>query len=69
MPGVTEGVVKILGAIPGLLYPVGTTVGYMDGIPWVAFFGKLTYVRVYSGKVSTGAQVINSTKERKERIG
>ncbi|MGX7824281.1 elongation factor G [Actinokineospora sp. 24-640] len=33
------------------------------------FFGKLTYVRVYSGKVDTGAQVINSTKDRKERIG
>ncbi|MGW3467561.1 elongation factor G [Saccharopolyspora sp. NPDC000995] len=33
------------------------------------FFGKLTYVRVYSGKVSAGTQVINSTKERKERIG
>jgi elongation factor G len=33
------------------------------------FFGRLTYVRVYSGKVSTGAQVINSTKGRKERIG
>ncbi|QUH05197.1 elongation factor G [Saccharopolyspora erythraea] len=33
------------------------------------FFGKLTYVRVYSGKVSSGTQVINSTKERKERIG
>ncbi len=33
------------------------------------FFGKLTYVRVYSGQVSGGAQVINSTKGRKERIG
>jgi elongation factor G len=33
------------------------------------FFGRLTYVRVYSGKVATGAQVINSTKGRKERIG
>jgi elongation factor G len=33
------------------------------------FFGKLTYVRVYSGKVSTGAQVVNSTKGKKERIG
>jgi elongation factor G len=33
------------------------------------FFGKLTYIRVYSGKVSAGAQVINATKERKERIG
>jgi elongation factor G len=33
------------------------------------FFGKLTYIRVYSGKVNAGAQVINATKERKERIG
>ncbi|SEB34874.1 elongation factor G [Amycolatopsis tolypomycina] len=33
------------------------------------FFGKLTYIRVYSGKVASGAQVINATKERKERIG
>ncbi|GAA4844493.1 elongation factor G [Saccharopolyspora rosea] len=33
------------------------------------FFGKLTYIRVYSGKVSAGTQVINSTRERKERIG
>jgi elongation factor G len=33
------------------------------------FFGKLTYIRVYSGKVSAGAQLINATKERKERIG
>ncbi|WP_024286956.1 elongation factor G [Cellulomonas sp. KRMCY2] len=33
------------------------------------FFGKLTYVRVYSGKVPSGAQVYNSTKGKKERIG
>ncbi|WP_029290281.1 elongation factor G [Cellulomonas sp. HZM] len=33
------------------------------------FFGKLTYVRVYSGKVAQGAQVLNSTKGKKERIG
>ncbi|MBC3189711.1 elongation factor G [Pseudonocardia sp. C8] len=33
------------------------------------FFGKLTYVRVYSGRVAAGAQLINSTKDRKERIG
>ncbi len=31
--------------------------------------GKLTYVRVYSGKLESGSQVINSTKDRKERIG
>ncbi|GAA4000745.1 elongation factor G [Allokutzneria multivorans] len=33
------------------------------------FFGKLTYIRVYSGKVAAGTQVVNSTKDRKERIG
>jgi elongation factor G len=33
------------------------------------FFGKLTYVRVYSGRIPAGTQVINSTKDRKERIG
>ncbi|BDZ55503.1 elongation factor G [Agromyces marinus] len=33
------------------------------------FFGRLTYVRVYSGKLDSGAQVINSTKGKKERIG
>ena len=33
------------------------------------FFGRLTYVRVYSGEVESGAQVVNSTKGRKERIG
>jgi elongation factor G len=33
------------------------------------FFGKLTYIRVYSGKVAAGAQVVNATKDRKERIG
>jgi len=33
------------------------------------FFGKLTYVRVYSGKVASGTQVLNSTKGKKERIG
>jgi elongation factor G len=33
------------------------------------FFGKLTYIRVYSGKAASGTQVINSTKGKKERIG
>ena len=31
--------------------------------------GKLTYVRVYSGRLQSGTQVLNSTKDRKERIG
>jgi elongation factor G len=33
------------------------------------FFGRLTYVRVYSGRIESGAQIINSTKGKKERIG
>lgn len=33
------------------------------------FFGKLTYVRVYSGSVESGAQITNSTKDKKERVG
>ena len=33
------------------------------------FFGKLTFIRVYSGKVETGSQVLNATKGKKERIG
>jgi elongation factor G len=33
------------------------------------FFGRLTYVRVYSGHIEGGSQVINSTKGKKERIG
>ena len=33
------------------------------------FFGTLTFIRVYSGKLTQGTQVINSTKGKKERIG
>ncbi|WP_078288441.1 elongation factor G [Mycobacterium sp. D16R24] len=33
------------------------------------FFGKLIYIRVYSGKVDSGTQVVNSTKGKKERLG
>ena len=32
-------------------------------------FGKLTYFRVYSGKVEKGGEIYNSTKDRKERVG
>ncbi len=31
--------------------------------------GKLTYLRVYSGRLEAGTQVLNVTKGRKERIG
>ena len=33
------------------------------------FFGRLTFIRVYSGRVTTGAALVNSTKLKKERIG
>ncbi|GLZ12322.1 elongation factor G 1 [Actinomadura sp. NBRC 104425] len=31
--------------------------------------GKLTFIRVYSGVLESGSQVLNSVKERRERIG
>jgi elongation factor G len=31
--------------------------------------GKLTYLRIYSGTLTAGSQVLNATKDRKERIG
>ncbi len=31
--------------------------------------GKLTYIRIYSGKLEPGTSVLNATKDRKERIG
>lgn len=49
-----------------------------DGAPFAAlafkivsdpFVGRLVYFRVYSGKVEAGAQVYNSSTERRERIG
>ena len=33
------------------------------------FMGRLVYLRVYSGKVKAGAQVLNTTIEKKERLG
>lgn len=32
------------------------------------YVGKLTYFRVYSGTLKSGSQVLNSAKERKERV-
>ncbi|MGO2047253.1 MAG: elongation factor G, partial [Brachybacterium tyrofermentans] len=34
-----------------------------------AFFGSLTYVRVYSGQVKQGDQILNVTTGKKERVG
>jgi elongation factor G len=33
------------------------------------YVGHLTFLRVYSGQIKTGAQVYNATKQTKERIG
>jgi len=32
-------------------------------------YGKLTYFRIYSGTLEKGAEIYNSTKDRKERVG
>lgn len=33
------------------------------------YVGKLTYFRVYSGQINSGSYVLNSTKNKRERIG
>ncbi|MFO7624883.1 MAG: elongation factor G [Anaerolineales bacterium] len=33
------------------------------------YVGRLAYIRVYSGKLSQGVMVYNSTKDRRERVG
>lgn len=33
------------------------------------YVGRLAYIRVYSGKLSTGTTVLNATKNQRERIG
>ena len=52
-------------------HPVSTDpfVGLAFKVAVHPFFGRLTYVRVYSGLVQSGAQVVNATKGKKERIG
>jgi len=69
-----------VGAVHGLL-PDGQTEALREPDPSAAFaglafkvatdphLGKLTFMRVYSGTLDSGTQVINATKDRKERIG
>ena len=33
------------------------------------FVGKMAYFRVYSGSIKSGSYVLNSTKDKKERVG
>src|SRR5204862_125021 len=34
-----------------------------------SFVGQLTFMRVYSGQLNSGTSVLNSTKDKRERIG
>lgn len=34
-----------------------------------SYVGRLTYLRIYSGKITAGSYIYNSTKDKKERIG
>ncbi|HEY4409292.1 MAG TPA: elongation factor G [Acidimicrobiia bacterium] len=43
--------------------------GVMFKVQTDPFVGRLSYVRVYSGKLSTGDHVLNATKGRKDRVG
>ncbi|AUB32120.1 elongation factor G [Spiroplasma floricola] len=66
-------------AIKGIL-PDGTEAERIasDDAPFAAlafkimtdpFVGKLTFFRVYSGKLAKGSYVLNATKDKKERVG
>ncbi len=49
--------------------PKDTFAGLAFKVATDPHLGKLTFVRVYSGTLNTGTQVVNATKDRKERIG
>ena len=66
----------VTGIVPGTDTQV--TRGAKDSEPFSAlafkivsdpYVGRLAYFRVYSGKVETGAAVVNTTRDRKERFG
>ncbi|MCL4377617.1 MAG: elongation factor G [Actinobacteria bacterium] len=43
--------------------------GYIFKIMTDPFVGRLAYCRIYSGKLTTGSQVLNTTENNTERIG
>ncbi len=61
-PGTDEEVVR--EADPGA--PFSALAFKVMSDPYV---GRLTYLRVYSGTMSSGTGIINATKDRKERVG
>ena len=80
-----DGVIEYLPAPTDIADAEGTdldgnpiTVKSSDDEPFAAlafkimadpFVGKLAYFRVYAGKISSGSYVLNSTKNKKERVG
>jgi elongation factor G len=69
-----------VAAIEGIEVKSGETVARpaSDDEPFAAlafkimsdpYVGKLTYFRVYSGKLGAGSAVLNATKDKKERVG
>ena len=66
----------VKGIVPGQEEPVECPTD--ENAPFAAlvfkivadpYVGRLAYFRVYSGKMSTGTYVLNSTKNKKERVG
>ena len=49
--------------------PTGSLAALAFKIQTDPYVGRLTYVRVYSGTMTAGSYIYNSTKDRKERIG
>lgn len=47
----------------------GAFVGLAFKVQADPYVGRLTFFRVYSGKITAGSYVYNSTKDRKERLG
>ncbi len=64
------------GTIPGTDTPITRKVSEDEPFSALAFkivsdpyVGRLAYFRVYSGRIETGAAVLNTTRGRKERFG
>lgn len=49
--------------------PDGPFVALAFKIQTDPYVGRLTYFRVYSGKITAGSYILNSTKDSKERLG
>ncbi|MFD0688176.1 elongation factor G [Actinomadura fibrosa] len=73
-----DAVVRYLPSPLDAAAPGGAPGGPVDGAPLAALafkivtdrhLGRLTFVRIYSGRLESGASVLNSVKGRRERVG